>query len=638
MHAIPSASTDSLPKLLLRNARDHRDEVALREKLLGIWKIYTWGDYYEQVKFLALAFVAQGLEAGDRVAIIAENKPHAYWFELAAQAADGTVVGIFSDCTPKEVAYYLNDAEVRFVVCQDQEQVDKVLEIRHQTPTLQKVIYWDPKGLWNHRDPILMTMDDMLELGRRRDQQRPTEFDEMVARTAGDHSAVFLYTSGTTGNPKGAVVTHQTMVGMARSMHEADPFHQDEENLSFQPLAWITEQVFGIATSLLFKLRVNFPEEPETVQENIREIGPHVVFFGPRLWEGIIRSVQMRIRNASWLHQVFFNAALKVGLRMARHRMDGSRAPLWLNGLYRLADWTVFDSLRDNLGLSNVRVGYMGGSAVSPDVLRYYHAIGVNVKQLYGSSEIGVVTCHRDHDIKPESSGPALPGVELRIAPTGEIQVRSPNLFSGYYKQPEKTAEKFDDGWYCTGDFGRIDETGHLIVMDRLDDVIELASGHRFSPQFVETRLRFSPFIKDVLVVVPDKKSTIATMIDIDLDNVGQWAERHRVGYTTYADLSQKPEVIALVRDEIARVNALLPEHARVATFINLHREFDPDDAEMTRTRKLRRGHAESRYKELIEAIVAGRDSLAVTSEVTYQDGRKGTTRHLISVNAVNGA
>ncbi|MFH1349659.1 MAG: AMP-binding protein [Pseudomonadota bacterium] len=626
----------TLPQLLLRNYRKHGSrEIAMREKDRGIWQSYTWADYHKMVKYLCLAFVSMGLKRGERVSIIAENKPHAYWFELAAQSIGGVIVGIFADCTPPEVEFYVSHSESSYVVCQNQEQVDKILEIKDKIPGVRKVIYWDKKGLWSYSDPILINMDEMLEMGKAYEKDHPGLFEESVAKVTGDDMAVFFYSSGTTGVPKAAMMTHENLIGMAETVHIIDQYKEGEEYLSFMPIAWITEQLQGVTCSLVHGLRTNFPEEPETVQENIREIGPQVVFFAPRLWEGLIRMITVGIEDSLWIHRLFYKTALKIGHAMAEYRMSGKKPGFLLSLLYALAYLSVFRPLRDNIGLSKTRIGYTAGSAVSPDVIKYYHAIGINVKQMYGSSEMGVMTCHFDNDIRPETCGPPLPGVDIKLSEDGEILVNSPFRFSGYYRADQITAEKFKGEWYYTGDFGYMDKDGHLIVMDRMEDLLTLAGGQNFSPQYCEVRLRFSLYIKDVLVAARETESYIGVLVNIDLDNLGHWAETHHIPYTTFADLSQKPQVIELIRQEIVKVNEALPEYSRIRKFINLHKEFDPDEAEMTRTRKIRRTFVEERFKQMIDAIFGTEEEMEITSQIIYRDGRRGVTKSIVKVTQV---
>ncbi len=631
------APLDTLPKLLREKARrlGHR-EVAMRVKDRGVWKRYTWADYHERVRALTLGMVSLGLERGDKVLIIGENKPEWFWAELAAQCAGGVAVGVFTDCVPKEVQYYVEHADARFVVAHDQEQVDKVLEIKRSVPALRKVIYWDPKGLWGYDDPDLLSMDELLELGRREHREHPERFDALVDQGRGDEIAVLCYTSGTTGLPKGAMLGQGWLVEGIRAWAQVDQWDREGlEYLSFIPPAWATEQGLGIAGGLIAGLRVNFPEEPETVQENIREIGPNVLFYGARLWESVNSMVQARILDSTPIRRWLYRRCLEAGLGIADRKIR--RQPLGLR--HRLMGWLAyqgaFRALRDRLGLKRVKVVYSAGGALSPEIIRYFLALGIEIKLFYGSTEMGVVSIPRPGEVRPETSGRPMPWTEVRISDEGEILVKSRFMYAGYYKNPEATAKKFKDGYYCSGDFGYIDEEGHLIVIDRMEDLKPLSGGRKFSPQYTEVRLRFSPYIKDVLVVGGEARDFVAALVNIDLENVGRFAESNHIAYTTFADLSQKPQVVELVRQEILRVNKTLPEYARVLRFVNLHKEFDADEAELTRTRKLRRTFVEERYRDLIDALYGGLDAIAVEASVTYRDGRQGVIRTSILVNSV---
>lgn len=627
----------TLPKYLRLHYQKYGDsKVALREKDRGVWKEYTWADYYSIVKRLSLALLELGIEKGDKVAVLGENKPHVYWYELAAQVNRASVVGVFSDCTPPEVKYFVQHSDSTFVVCQDQEQVDKLLEIKDEIPLVKKVIYWEEKGMWDYDDPLLITVDRMLEIGEEYDRRHPDKFERMIDETDVDDIALFFYTSGTTGLPKAAMVSHRSVIGMGNTLGHGIAFDDTDESLSYLPIAWITEQILNVVCSLLYGFTVNFPETQETVQENIREIGPTVLMLGPRAWEGHIKTIRVKILNAKWINRLFFNPSIKVGKIVGDAAIQGKRAALGWRIIQRLADMFVFRPLRDRLGMSRTRWAITGGTAISPDVFNYFHSIGVPLTQMYGSSEIGAVSVHRRGRVKPETCGPPLEGYEIKISDEGEVQVRCPYLFQGYYKAPDKINEVVRDGWYQTGDFGRIDEAGHLIVMDRMADLKPISGDKFFSPQYAETRLRFSPFIKDAVVAGIHEIDYAVAIIIIDYDNVGQWAEANHITYTTYSDLSRKKESVELVRQEIAVINAYLPEWARIEKFINLHKEFDPDEAELTRTRKVRRDFLEDKYGEIIEALVGGKTNLTVTASVTYRDGTTSELESSVSINKVN--
>jgi long-chain acyl-CoA synthetase len=630
------AKEDTLPKLLIRNYQRYgKKAVAMREKDRGIWKRYTWEDYYKSVKYLSLCLVSLGLERGDKVAILGETKPQAYWAELAILSAGGVAVGIFADCTPPEVRFYVSHSDSRFIIAHDQEQVDKILQIKDELPLLKKVIYWDEKGLWFYDAPILMSLSDALEMGKEYERSHPGLFEENINRGNGDDIALILYTSGTTGIPKGAMLNHRGLIRAGDAIREVDSLDDKDVYLSFIPMAWVGEQIIGVACSIYSGMVVNFPEKAETVQENIREIGASILFYGPRQWESVNRMVQAKIRDASWIKRFFYNLFLPVGQKIANMHLAKQKPNLLWKTLHFLGYWTVFRPLRDKLGLSKVRVAYTAGSAISPDIIRLFQAIGVNAKQLYGSSEMGLVTAHREGDIKPESCGPPLPGAEVKLSDEGEILVKNEGMYVDYYNAHEAYLEKMDDGWYVTGDFGHIDEDGHLIVIDRMEDLRELSNGRKFSPQYTEVRLRFSPFIKDAIVVGGKDNDYVGVLVNIDMDNVGRWAESERISYTTFADLSQKKEVIGLVAEEVKKVNKTIPEWTRIRKFINLHKEFDPDEAELTRSRKLRRTFLEERYGDLVEALYGGKNEYEVETTVTYQDGRKGSLRCTLKVTSL---
>ena len=630
-------SAVTLPQALRENYNKYGPRVvAMRVKDRGIWQEYTWEDYYLKVKYFCLGLVSLGLEKGDKVSILGENKPEWFWAELAVQSARGAAVGIFTDCRPNEVKYYAEHSDSTFAVVHDQEQVDKFLEIKNDLPKLKKVIYWDPKGLWAYDDPILLSFDEVIAFGKDHEKKYPKLFDEMVDQGIGDDIAAFCYTSGTTGLPKGGMLSQRWLVESVREWGRLDGwFGKNYEYLSFIPPAWITEQGIGIAGSVLARMVVNFPEEPETVQENIREIGPHILFFGARLWENLNRMVQARMIDSTFLRKLIYRISLPIGLKVADMKTGHKKIGLTWRFIYFLAFHALFRQLRDRLGLSNLDVVYSAGAAVSPDIIKYFKALGIDVRLFYGSTEQGVMSMPREGDIRPETSGPPVPWVEIKLSDEGEILIKNKYPYSGYYKNPEATAEKVKDGWFYTGDFGHLNEDGHLIVIDRMEDLKELASGKKFSPQYSEVRLRFSPYIKDALVIGGPDKEYVTVLINIDLDNVGRFAEANHIAYTTFTDLSQKEEVLDLIKKEIIKVNNTLPEWTRLKRFVNLHKEFDADEDELTRTRKLRRTFVEDRYKDLIDALYGDEEVYKVEASVTYRDGRKGTIETSIHVNEI---
>ena len=628
---------NTLPKLFRRNYNLYgADAIALREKDRGIWKSYTWAEYYQNVKQLSLCLLKLGLDVEDKVGIIGENKPEAYYAEMATLAARGVAMGIFTDCGPEEIKYFINLCDIKFLVVHDQEQVDKIISLKHEIPGIKKVIYWDPKGLWDFHDPLFMSMDDAFRIGQDYEHEHPGLFETNIENGQPEDIAIICATSGTTGLPKAAMLSHGGLVTMAHAFHATDAFGVRDSYLSFVPVAWITEQVFGIASALYSGFPVNFPERPETVQINIRELGPTILFFGARQWESTNRMVQAKILNSTWLKRKVYQFFLPVGEKMVDVRARNHKPGLGLRILHALAHVSVFRSLKDNLGLSRVSHCYTAGSGISPQLIRFFQAIGVNIKLLYGSSEMSIVTAHRDGDIRPETSGLPLPGVKIQLSEEGEILVQNEAMFVGYYKNKTATDKMFINGWYKSGDFGHIDDNDHLVVIDRMEDLRSLKGNERFSPQFLEARLRFCPFIKEVMVVGGEERAFPCTIVSIDLENVGTWAESRKIVYTTFADLSQKDEVLELLSSEIKKINKTVPKSSRIMKFISLYKEFDPDEEEVTRTRKLRRSFLELRYKALIEALYSEQRVLDVEMPIVYRDGRKGAIKGSMKINTVN--
>lgn len=626
---------DTLPKLIMANSKKWGNSVAMAMKNFGIWQRYTWYDYYERVKHLSLGFISLGLEEGDKVSIIGDNEPEWFWAEFAVQAAEGIPTGIFVDSIPSEVKYIAGHTGSKFAVVNDQEQTDKFIEIKDELPSLKKVIYWDPKGLRNYDDPIIMSFAEVLELGKQYEKTHPDLFERNIASGKGDDVAFIYYTSGTTGLPKGALITHKALINTARGFINRYPIYESDNLISNFPAAWVGDSFFATIPHLLTGAKLNFPEEPETVAEDTREIGPNFVIYGPRQWESLVRDIQVKIMDANPLKRFFYHLFLPVGYKIADFNFAGNKPNLYWRALYQIAYWSLFRPLKDRLGLSNVRFAVTGSSVLSLDTFRLIHAIGIELRQNYAGTEAGFISSHAKRDIKFESVGRPALGTEVRITGSGELLIRSDCMFSEYYHDPEKTKGAFNGGWFCTGDAVNIDDDGHIIFMDRLKELGELATGVKYAPQYIEGRLRFSPYIKDAMVIGGKDKQFVSALINIDFTMAGKWAENNHVPYTTFVDLSQKKEIAALVQKDLARVNGYVPEGARVRRFVLLHKEFDPDEAELTRTRKLRRSFMEERYKDLIDAMYSGKDEVIVEAPVTYRDGRKGSVTTSIKIRTV---
>lgn len=632
-----SSENETLPKCLRKNYLTKPERIAMRVKDMGIWQSYTWRDCYEKVKFFSLGLVSLGLEREDKVSILGENKPEWYWAELAIQAAGGIAVGIFTDCILSEVNFYVEHSESKFVIAHDQEQVDKILEIKDHLPLLKKVIYWDPKGIWSYRDTILMSFEEVLELGQAYEKNHPGFFEEKLDQGKAEDVATICYTSGTTGVPKGTMISHLMLVKGQRETSKLQGWFGKEgyNYVSIAPAAWFSEQMTGIAGWVATNQVINFPEEPETVHSDLREIGPEILLYGARQWEALNRLVQAKMEDTTFFRRLIYKTFLPVGLKVADLYHERGKVNIFWRALYFIAYHAIFRQLRDRLGLGKVKVVMTGGAAMSPEIIRYYKALGLDVALFYGTTEVGLVTCPESGKIRPGTCGRPTPWCDVKLSNEGEILVRTNLMYSGYYKNPEATQKKIKDEWYYTGDYGYIDEEGYLSVIDRMDDMKSLAGGKKFSPQYAEARLRFSPFIKDVLVVGGENRTYVSAVVNIDIENVGRYAEAHQIPYTTYTDLSQKPEVIDMIKRTIEKINRTLPDHARIKKFVNLHKEFDADEQELTRTRKLRRTYVEEQYADLISALYSDFNELKVETPVTYRDGRKGVITTAIKINRI---
>ncbi len=628
---------DTFPKLLLDNAVRLGDRAALREKEFGIWRETSWRRYGERVRDFSLGLAGLGLERGGKVAIVGDNRPEWVIAELAAQSAGAASVGIYQDSTLTEVAYVIDHCDARFVVAEDQEQVDKILGMIDQLPKVTHVIYSDPRGLRRYRHEKLLSFEEVEKRGREAHANDPALFERRVGQGEGSDLAMICYTSGTTGSPKGAMLTFANLLTMAMSLHSVDERRAKDEFVSFLPLAWIGEQMMSVATALAIGFTINFPEEPETALHDIREIGPNVMFAPPRIWEGLNSTVQVKIMDTTPLKRFLYERLMPIGYKVADLRLAKGGVPALWRLLHFVADWLLYRPLKDRLGLSNLRSATTGGAALGPDVFRFFHAIGVRLKQIYGQTEISGISCiHRDDRIRFHTVGEPIPGTEVRISERGEILSRSEAVFLGYYKNDEATRTTLTDGWLHSGDAGYLEE-GQLIVIDRLKDVLRLADGTQFSPQFIENRLKFSPYVKEAVVLGQDRPYLTA-LICIDQGIVGKWAEKQRISYTTYTDLSAKPRVYDLLQSEIDKVNRTLPPAAKIRKFVLLYKELDADDEELTRTRKVRRSFVEERYARIISALYGDEDKIAVDTTIRFQDGRTARIQANLAVREMGAA
>ncbi|MDX1995110.1 MAG: AMP-binding protein [bacterium] len=632
---LPS-DADTLPKVFVQTVRKFGPRVAQRKKRFGIWQEYTWNEVYQHVRDFSLGLVSLGLERGDKVAIIGENDPEFYWAEIAVFSAGGTTSAIFTDANLQELGYVVSNSDAVFLLAHDQEQCDKALMLRPQIPNVKKVIYWEDRGLWNYDDPWLISFNEVEQLGRDYAAKHPNQFEQMIAQGSGEDIAVFSYTSGTTSLPKAAMIRHRNLIYANMNTEDVTPRTHLDNYVSFSPLAWITEQSLGLTAHLLYGFQVNFPESPETVQTDIREVAPSTLLFPSRIWEGMARTMQMRLMDSTWINRALFGAFLPIAYKVIDLEDEGKPIPPHLRFLRGLGEIAVFQPLRDKIGMTRMRDAITSGAALSPDVLRFFRAVGVELKSLYGSTEMQGVTMHYPGEVKLASVGEPVPGVEVKIAENREIRVRSRAVFAGYYKDEEKTQTSFDeDGYFKTGDAGFIGPDGQLIYLDRVSDMIELANGESFSPQYIEGRLKFSQYIQDVMAVGGFDMDFVTAIVIIDFDNVARWAEKNRINFTTYVDLSQKQETYNLIRKEIERVNETLPESARIKKFVILHKAFDADEAELTRTRKLRRRALEQRYGDMLDAMYNNKDQVKVSAEVKYRDGRTGVVETSVRVATV---
>ena len=607
----------TLPKLLLDNSRKRPGRTALREKSYGIWQPFTYREYLDTTAEFAAGLKALGLGRGDVIVIIGDNRPEWLWAQLAIQGLGGMSLGLYQDSPGEEISYVFELSGARLVVAEDQEQVDKILSIRGNLPLLEHIVYHDPKGLVGYDAPGLKSFDDVRDLGR----DRADEFENWIEDVSPDDTALIATTSGSTGRPKLAMLSHRNLLSMAWNLGLSDPKRETDEFVSFLPLAWMGEQMMAVSSALLFGFCVNFPEEPDTVQENIREIGPHLIFSPPRVWENMAAKVRVRIMETTRFKKFLFNLFMPVGRKYAGTVLRGETPSTGLRLANRLADWGLFRALRDRLGFTRIRSASTGGAPLGPDTFTFFHALGVNLKQIYGQTEIAGISCiHRDGAVSFDSVGEPIAETEIRISEEGEILSRSPAVFQGYLGNDAATAETVTDGWLHSGDAGFFKDNGQLVIIDRLSDVMTTAAGVRFSPQFIENKLKFSTYVQEA-VVLGNGRDSIAAIVCLDGDIAGRWAESRGLTYTTYQDLAAKPELYDLVEEEIRQINPNLQTGTEIRRFALLFKELDADDGELTRTRKIRRKIIGERYAALIDALYDGTETSDLCIAITYQDG-----------------
>ena len=632
-----SAKGDTWPKILKYNYEKYGDSRrAMRNKHYGLWHPHTWKDYYLNVKHLALGLLALGFEPGDKVLIIGDNAPQWYYAELAAQANHGVSVGLFSDLLPWEIKTIAENCEAKYAVVEDQEQVDKLLQVKDELPQLKKAIYWNYKGLDRYADDILVGYREALKLGQAYEAEHPGCFEQNVQSGRADDICAIIYTAGTTASaPKGAVHTYRTLRAGAENLLELDPWVEEDNVVPYLPPVWINEQWIGIGCHLLAAGILNFAEEPETQQRDSRETGPSIVFYGARLWESQAAMVQARVLGADAIKRFAARLLMPVGQKMAELKYRRQNPGLYLKALYALADIILFRPIKRSLGLSNARICYTTGATLSPETFRFYHALNLPLKSLYGSTEGGALTGAKNDDIHYETVGPVHRQAEVKVTADGELICRQPGIFIGYYNDPEKTAGVLKDGWFYTGDTGFIREDGHVVFVDRLQDLVKLANGDTLAPQSIESRLRFNPYIKDAWILAGPQAAYVSAIIIINYDHVSRWAGQRRVTYASFAELSQAPEIYELVRQAIKKLNDALPAGVRVKKYVNLHKEFDPDEGELTRNRKLRRAFLEERYRRLIDGIYGDEAAVPVETQAGSHEGQAEAQKITIKIESV---
>lgn len=630
--------TTTFPELLLKHAQARPEAPALREKEFGIWQTWKWSDVAREVRRMACGLAALGMKRGQNLAFISDNRPHVYMGFLAAQSLGAVPIPLYQDAVAQEMAFVMEDAEITFAIAENQEQVDKLLEVRETQSGIEHIIYDDPRGMRSYEQPGLISVQTLKELGDKWDRENPGKWDEYVRSIAADDVAVILYTSGTTGKPKGVCQTHEAFIGAAQGGVEVDGLNASDNVISYLPPAWVGDFLFSVAQWLVAGFTINCPESAQTVNIDLREIGPTYYFAPPRVFEGMLTAVSIRMEDAAPFKQWLFKQCMDVARRVGADILDGKPVNSLDALKYRLGDLLIYGPLRNAMGLSRIRVAYTAGAAIGPELFRFFRSIGINLKQLYGQTETCAYVCiQKNGRVRLDSVGEAAPGIELKLADNGEVLVKGVSVLKEYYKRPDATAEVIDtEGYFHTGDAGVIELDGHLRIIDRAKDVGRMNNGAMFAPNYIENKLKFFPHIKEA-VCFGHHRDEVCAFINIDYEAVGNWAERQGIPYGGYVDLASKPQVLSLVADCVSQINADLASEAgmadtQIARFLVLHKELDPDDDELTRTRKVRRNFIAQKYEILIDALYGGKKEQFIETQVKFEDGRTGSVSATLQI------